>query len=152
MPKGDKLTQKQEAFLKAYLKNRNPKEAYKQAFDVKSMSDQLCAVEGNKLLQHPKITLRLRQAHEKVAEKTGLTVETIIAELEEARQLAKMKENPAAMAQATMGKAKVSGLIIDKQEVKKVDDFDRMSIDELREHIAQEYEEILSDAGSGTTH
>lgn len=152
MPKGDKLTKKQEDFLRAYLKSRNPKDAYKQAFDVKSMSDQQCAVEGNKLLQHPKITLRLRASAEKVQERTGVTIESILAELEEARQMAKMKENAGHMAQATMGKAKVSGLVVDRTEVKKVDDFDNMPLDDLRDYVSREAEELLGDADSGTRH
>lgn len=150
MPKGDKLTKKQEDFLRVYLKTRNPKEAYKQAFDVKSMSDQLCAVEGNKLLQHPKITLRLQQAREKIVEKTALTVESILAELEEARQMAKLKENPSAMAQASMGKAKVGGLIVEKKEVGGVNAFKNATDEELDEVIATEAVELLP--GSPTTH
>lgn len=152
MPRGDKLTKKQEDFLRIYLKTKSPKEAYKQAFDVKSMSDQLCAVEGNKLLQHPKITLRLRQSHEKVIEKTGVTIESILAELEEARQMGKAKENSSAMTQATMGKAKVRGLIIDRAEIKSVDEFERMSDDELREFVSREADAVLNDADARTKH
>lgn len=150
MPKGDKLTKKQEDFLRVYFKTKSPKEAYKQAFDVKSMSDQQCAVEGNKLLQHPKITLRLRQSHEKVAEKTGLTVESILAELEEARQMAIAKENASAMTQASMGKAKLAGLVVDKAEVGGVNAFKAAADDDLDEFIATEAEELLS--GSNATH
>ena len=39
-------------------------------------------------------------------------------ELEEARQIAKQSGNAAAMVSATLGKAKVLGLVVDKQETK----------------------------------
>lgn len=150
MPKGDKLTRKQENFYSAYLKCRNPMIAYRQAYDAKGMSDAACAVEGNKLLKHPIIAQRLARATEKAVERAALTVESVIAELEEARQMAIQKENPSAMAQASMGKAKVGGLIVERAEVKNVDEFERMSTDELREYVSQEPDVI--DAGSGTRH
>lgn len=146
MPKGDKLTRKQEAFIEAYLKTRNPKTAYKQAFDVKSMSDQQCAVEGNKLLQHPKIALRLRQSHEKVIEKTGVTIESILAELEEARRMAILKENPSAMAQASLGKAKVGGLIVEKREIGGPGEFSHLTDEELDAIIQRNLQVLDGDA------
>jgi hypothetical protein len=44
-----------------------------------------------------------------------VTVESILAELEEARQVAAAGDNPSAMVSASMGKAKLSGL--DKQVI-----------------------------------
>lgn len=150
MPKGDKLTKKQEDFLKAYLKCLNPTQAYREAYRNQGMSDDACRVEGNKLLKHPTISLRIARATEKAVTKAALTVESILDELEEARQMAKLKENPSAMAQASMGKAKVGGLIIEKKEVGGVHAFKHASDEELDEVIATEAEELLP--GSATTH
>lgn len=47
-----------------------------------------------------------------------VTVGTLTSELDEARAVAKAVQQPNAMVAATMGKAKLLGLITDKQEVK----------------------------------
>ena len=43
---------------------------------------------------------------------------SLTTELDEARKVAKETLNPAAMTGATMGKAKLHGLLVDKQEVR----------------------------------
>jgi phage terminase small subunit len=50
-----------------------------------------------------------RQRHE-------ITVDDLVAELEEARAIAKDNGTPAAMVAATMGKGKLLGLVVDKNE------------------------------------
>jgi len=56
-----------------------------------------------------------------------------LGELERARQVAEKAKNGSAMAMATLGKAKILGLIIDRREVGDVGAFDNMSDDELLE-------------------
>jgi Terminase small subunit len=57
-----------------------------------------------------------------------VTVDSLLTELEEARLNAKTTRQPAAEISAVMGKAKVSGLLVDRQEVKQIADMD---MDEL---------------------
>jgi hypothetical protein len=59
------------------------------------------------------------------------TREKLLGELEQARQIAEQAKNGSAMAMATMGKAKILGLIIDRREVGDVGAFDHLSDDEL---------------------
>ena len=56
------------------------------------------------------------QAHAK--EQNKITLDKVVDELEEARQIAKQSGNASAMVSATLGKAKVLGLVVDKQETK----------------------------------
>ena len=56
-----------------------------------------------------------------------------MGELEEARQIAKRACNGSAMAMASLGKAKVQGLIIDRREVGDVGAFDGKTDEELVE-------------------
>ena len=56
-----------------------------------------------------------------------------MAELENARQVAEKARNGSAMAMATLGKAKILGLIIDRREVGDVGAFDHLTDDELVE-------------------
>ncbi len=65
------------------------------------------------------------------AERNAVTVDDIVRQLDEARALARERGNAAAMVSATMGKAKVLGLIVDKQVIglKRIED---MNEHELR--------------------
>ena len=56
-----------------------------------------------------------------------------MVELEHARKVAEDARNGSAMAMATMGKAKILGLIIDRREVGDVGAFDHLTDDELVE-------------------
>ena len=70
---------------------------------------------------------------EKTAHEVETTRELILAELEEARQIAKKARNGSAMAMASLGKAKVQGLIVDRREVGEVGAFTSMTDEELLE-------------------
>jgi hypothetical protein len=61
------------------------------------------------------------------------TREKLLGELEHARQVAEKARNGSAMAMATLGKAKILGLIIDRREVGDVGAFDHLTDDELVE-------------------
>ena len=56
-----------------------------------------------------------------------------MAELESARKIAEKAKNGSAMATATLGKAKILGLIIDRREVGDVGAFDNHTDEELLE-------------------
>jgi hypothetical protein len=61
------------------------------------------------------------------------TREKLLAELENARSVAEKAKNGSAMAMATLGKAKILGLIIDRREVGEVGAFDSMTDEQLVE-------------------
>ena len=64
-----------------------------------------------------------------------ITVDTIIRELNEARELAKRINNPSAMVSASMAKAKLCGLAVDRCRTMK-HNYAMMSEAELRDEIA----------------
>lgn len=106
------LTPKQEAFCQAYIETGNASEAYRTAYAADKMKPESINVNASKLLASAKVALRvdeLRQAH---LERHKLTVDDLIAELEEARLAALGAETPQSSAAvgATMGKAKLLGL------------------------------------------
>ena len=70
---------------------------------------------------------------EKVAIEIEYTREKLLAELENARRVAEKAKNGSAMAMATLGKAKILGLIIDRREVGDAGAFDNMTDEELVE-------------------
>lgn len=109
------LTQKQENFCLAYVESSNGSEAYKVAYSAGKMKEESIRVEAAKMLADPKIALRVAELRAVCVEKTAITVDDLIKELEEARQAALSAETPQASAAtaATMGKAKLLGM--DKQ-------------------------------------
>lgn len=142
MPKGDKLTKKQEDFLKAYLSTLNPMAAYRQAYDTKGMSDDACRVEGNKLLKHPLITLRVANAAQKVEAKDLLTLEKHMQRLEELSRKAETLEQISAAVKAEELRGKLQRFYVEQVEHGNVGDFDRMNEDQLLDHIERQEETI----------
>jgi len=109
------LTPKQENFCLAYLETSNASEAYRQVYDCEGSSATTVNRTAKELLDNPKIAARLAELRAPIIAKAQLTVEDLLAELEEARRLAIDTEAPAPAVSATMGKAKLLGL--DKQVI-----------------------------------
>lgn len=112
-----KLTPKQERFCQLYIELGNASEAYRQSYDVKKMKAEAVHVNACKLLDSTKVALRVAELQAGHVRRHNLTVDHLLAELEEARQAALMAETAQASAAvgATMGKAKLLGF--DKQVV-----------------------------------
>lgn len=109
------LTPKQENFCLAYLETGNASEAYRRAYDAENMTPATINVKACELLANDKVTVRLAELREPIMQRHAITVDDLLAELEEARQLAMNAATPqsAAAVGATMGKAKLLGM--DKQ-------------------------------------
>lgn len=107
------LTLKQVKFCKAYIETGNASEAYRRAYDAENMSAKAIGVEACRLLQDPRISLAVEKMQAQAIERHLITVDSLIQELEEARRLALETQNPNALQNATMSKAKLLGL--DKQ-------------------------------------
>ena len=111
------MTPKQADFVRLYFELGNASEAYKQAYNSTGKPNTLHR-KANELLKHPIIKSEIEAMQEEAKNRNNITIDNVIAELEEARQTAKQSGNASAMVSATLGKAKVLGLVVDKQEVK----------------------------------
>lgn len=111
------LTQKQEKFCQAYIETGNASEAYRTAYAADKMKPEAIHVKASELLSNGKVTVRVAELKAEVRARHDVTVDSLIRELEEARQAALAAETPqsSAAVAATMGKAKLTGL--DKQVV-----------------------------------
>ena len=119
----DKLTPKQEAFAISYVESGSASKAYKTAYNVnENTSDNTISVEASKLKNTPKITLRILKLQELAQERHSITVDSLTDELENARLTACEAGQASAMVAATMGKAKLHGLLTDKAEVTSPDE------------------------------
>lgn len=106
-----KLTIKQEAFCQAYIETGNASEAYRRAYKVGTQKTETINRTAFELTQHPKIYARMAELKAEHAKRHNLTVDDLIAELEEARQIALQAPTPQASAAiaGTMGKARLLG-------------------------------------------
>ena len=107
---------RQEAFARHVATGTSLVEAYEQAGYIRN--------DGNaaRLKGNERIMARIRELQELAKERTLVTVEGLTAELEDARQLALEASNPSAAVSATMGKAKLNGLLVDRSEIMPVFD------------------------------
>ena len=113
------LTPKQEAFALAYVETGNQSEAYRMAYDVgENTKPETVWKRASELMADGAVAGRVSELKAPAAERLMVTVESLTRELDEARVLAKEVANPAAMTGATMGKAKLHGLLVEKQEVR----------------------------------
>ena len=113
------LTTKQEAFCLAYVETGNASEAYRSAYDVgENTKPETVWKRASELMADGAVAGRVAELKAQAAERALVTVASLTTELDEARALAKAVANPAAMTGATMGKAKLHGLLVDKQETR----------------------------------
>jgi hypothetical protein len=109
-----------ELFAQKWHETDNKSEATRYAYP-KSLKwkDESVHVEGCKISKIPKVLLRYQELKEETAQNHGITVDSLILELDAARRLAMQPENAqsSAAVSATMAKAKLVGLDITKIEV-----------------------------------
>ena len=112
------LTIKQERFCMVYVETGNASEAYRQAYNAENMKEASINVNASKLLTDAKIALRIKELKLGHTKRHELTIDDLVKQLEEARQVALALENPqcSAAISATMGTAKLLGLVVDKNE------------------------------------
>lgn len=109
--RGDTITEKQDAFARAFFETANAAEAYRRAYDVAhDAKDGWIYVEACQLLDNPNVALRLSELREEAKRLSLFTVTTAFEEYEAARILAHAEKNPSAAVSAVTGKVKLFGL------------------------------------------
>lgn len=111
------LTGKQEKFAQAFVETGDASEAFRRAYDASNMNANSVNRKAHEAKNHVKISARIDQLRSKVAKRHNVTVDSLVAELEQIKQIALRAETPqsSAAVAAVMGKAKLTGL--DKQLV-----------------------------------
>lgn len=109
------LTGKQEKFAQAFVETGDASEAFRRAYDASNMNANSVNRKAHEAKNHVKISARIEQLRNKVAKRHNVTVDSLVAELEQIKQIALSAETPqsSAAVAAVMGKAKLTGL--DKQ-------------------------------------
>ena len=112
---GRGVTPKQEKFCQLYIELGNASEAYRQSYDCSKMKADSINRLAKKELDKIKIRSRLEELQSEHQVSHNLSVDDLLEELEEARQMGIQKKSAIAMVSATMGKAKILGF--DKQVI-----------------------------------
>ncbi len=111
------LNPKQEKFCHAYIETSNATEAYRQAGYGPNATEKTQTENACRLLANSNVLARinaLRAGHQKRHE---ITVDSLTAELNTDREMARKLEQPATAITATMGQAKLHGLLTEKVDL-----------------------------------
>ena len=119
----------EEAFVQKWHETGNKSEAYRYAFEKSSKwKDETVHNNASKMSKKCEVLARFKELQQSTAKHHGITIESLLDELNENRKAALTAETPQASAAnaATMGKARLCGLDIQKVEssvvIKQADD------------------------------
>lgn len=112
------LTSKQEKFVQVWYTTGNKSEAYRQAYDCATMSDENINKRASELSLKKEIAGRFEALQKAAQRRNNTTVDTLDAMFKEAWRIGKQNGNPSAMVSAASGLAKLHGLNApDKQDI-----------------------------------
>jgi hypothetical protein len=127
---------RREKFAQELASGHSAAEAYERA-GYKPNYGNCIRLKGNE-----SITARVLELQHRGAARVEVTIASLVGELDEARIEALRLGQASAAVAATMGKAKITGQIIDRAEVGRPGEFDSMTEDELREFIVRHLDEV----------
>ncbi|EFH22564.1 terminase small subunit [Neisseria polysaccharea] len=142
------MTPKQEYFARLYVETGNASEAYRQAYNAENMKPETVTNEAYKLLQSPDISAMVDDLKAEARQRHRVTVDDLLHELEQARAAALAAPTPqsSAAVSATMGKAKMLGLLVDKAEIKAEAETSQVKQEERKCPLSQEEIRQVSNA------
>ncbi len=105
------LTPKQERFAVFVVELESASAAYRAAYDASDMSDKTVHEEASRLRKNRKVAARVGELQGGLQHSLGVTRVTILAELEEAKLLARVAGDHRALADLAMKKAKLLGYL-----------------------------------------
>jgi len=125
-----------EAFIRHLLEGKDATAAYEAAGFKRDDAN------AARLSRNPKVAERLAELQSEIAAETTVTVQGLLNELEEARKKATDLKQLSAAIKAIEGKAKLSGLLVEKKQVEVggPGDFDGLnSIEDICDKLASEF-------------
>lgn len=108
------LTPKQEEFCRIYIETSNATESYRRAYNPPNANYTSIKRRGHVTLNRPLVQARIKELQAGHAERHDMSVDDIAEMLKEDRLLARKQKQAGAAVAATMGMAKLYGLITDK--------------------------------------
>jgi len=93
---------------------------------------------ASRLAKSVKVKARIQEIAAMAAKRHEISEDSLLEELEQARLAALENQQASAAVAATMGKAKLCGMLVERKETGKPGDFDNMSIEELRAFLKED--------------
>jgi phage terminase small subunit len=113
-----RLTGKQEQFARAFVELGSAAAAYRRIYATRpDLPGSTVWPEASRIRNLPNVAARITQLRERHAEQTGVTIDTVTGQLQQAYELAIDCGQPSAAVAATMGLAKLHGLFKSRAEV-----------------------------------
>lgn len=139
-----------ERFARHYMKTGNAAASYLKAGYSPSSRESLDPA-ASKLTRHDKVQRRIRELQKQMAARNRITVDSLVEELDEAKALALKVDQPSAAITATMSKAKLVGLLVERRESGAPGDFSGLHseaevMDVIRQQLGEEVAQQLAQA------
>lgn len=150
------LTPKQEAFARAYVETGNASEAYRSAYSAKNMKPEAIFVEASRLLDNPKVALKVASLKERHEKRHDITVDKLtemtLHAYKEAQRIAPTsgQMQTASMIKAAEFLGKLHGLVIERSEITHRDGVEDLTDAELA-NLARSGSNGTPQAKNGTT-
>ena len=123
---------KQELFVQELLRGTPQAQAYEKAGYKPNPGN------ASELASSEKISKRLGWLQQRQAARKAITVDSLCEELDEARAAALADKQYATAVSASMGKAKLMGLLVERKESGKPGEFANMSTEQLRKQLDED--------------
>ena len=111
------LTPKEHTFALAYVESGNATEAYRRAFTVDRMNEATMRREAHSIVHRPRVAEAIKSLQAEHLARHCVTVDRLTKELEWARREALTQGQASAAVAATMGKAKLFGLVVENKAI-----------------------------------
>lgn len=150
MAKRSKLNPRQEKFVREYVKTGNGTKAYAKAGYSASTKTQASGAGGpatnaaSRLLASDSVKQAIVAHQLRTRTRHDYTVDTLLGELDEARDLARETKQPSAAVQATTVKARLLGMIVERKETGAPGEF--AALDSVQAILAAATKELGQDA------
>ena len=153
------LTAKQEAFAQAVASGMNQSDAYRAAYDTARMKATSINVNASKMMADAKVSQRVEALRKPVVEAMQYGLKEAMEEAAEAMELCRETRQSGAFVSAVALRAKLSGLLIDKKEVRtgELEGLQHDELKQLRDTLAAiggggSTQGAFSQGSGGTTH
>jgi len=105
-----------ERFAQGVARGKTQHEAYRFAGFAPNAELKDMRANAGKLARRPDVAARIVELQERQASRIGVTVDALVAELDDMLKLAKRVKHPAAGVGAILAKGKLLGLVVERQE------------------------------------
>ena len=128
------LTPKQHKFCLKYVESGNASLAYREVYDCSGSKPSTVSRKAKELLDNGKITATINELSNMHQQRHQITIDSFSNQLNEDRDFALQNRHSAATVSATMGKARLFGLLRDRSEIMNLHS---VMIDENTETLAE---------------